>query len=217
VCVCLCVFVCVCLCACVCVCEGVAAAHARGRCQFVVGLALNALGSIGTADMSQQVARDVEKQLDSTNAFIRKKAALAYARCCCRRCPGVCGEHAHTAWPPVGAFGCATRRPTSRRRLCPRWCPSCLTGARRRHRAGSLSRASIHGCAGAARRRHHSVVYSAVTYLVDCLRLQVRGVCARARAHMRRVPSRPRARARPSPGESSPRLFPRRLSSSRLW
>jgi AP-1 complex subunit gamma-1 len=54
--------------------------------QFIVGQALCALGNIGSADMCQDLASEVEKLLHSTNAYIRKKAVLAMLRSC-RKCP----------------------------------------------------------------------------------------------------------------------------------
>lgn len=48
--------------------------------QFVVGLALNALGNICSADMARDLAPDVDKLLRSGNPFVRKKAALASIR-----------------------------------------------------------------------------------------------------------------------------------------
>eukprot|EP01120_Amphizonella_sp_Union-15-10_P006524 TRINITY_DN2106_c0_g9_i1.p1 TRINITY_DN2106_c0_g9~~TRINITY_DN2106_c0_g9_i1.p1 ORF type:complete len:516 (+),score=92.81 TRINITY_DN2106_c0_g9_i1:159-1706(+) len=48
--------------------------------QFVVGLALCALGNIASQSIARDTAAEVEKQLSSSNPYIRKKAALCALR-----------------------------------------------------------------------------------------------------------------------------------------
>ena len=49
--------------------------------KFIAGLALCALGNLGTPDMSRDLATEVEKHLKSSNPYLRKKACLAMSRC----------------------------------------------------------------------------------------------------------------------------------------
>jgi AP-1 complex subunit gamma-1 len=48
--------------------------------QFVAGLALTALGTIGSAEMARDLANDVDKHLKGANPYLRKKAALCTIR-----------------------------------------------------------------------------------------------------------------------------------------
>ncbi|KAL7576215.1 hypothetical protein ACA910_013698 [Epithemia clementina (nom. ined.)] len=54
--------------------------------KFVAGLALCAIGNLATADMSRDLAPEVDKHLKSPLAYLRKKACLAMARCL-TKCP----------------------------------------------------------------------------------------------------------------------------------
>lgn len=54
--------------------------------KFVAGLALCTIGNLATADMSRDLAPEVDKHLKSTTPYLRKKANLAMARCL-TKCP----------------------------------------------------------------------------------------------------------------------------------
>jgi AP-1 complex subunit gamma-1 len=54
--------------------------------KFVAGLALCAIGNLATADMSRDLAPEVDKHLKSNLPYLRKKACLAMARCL-SKCP----------------------------------------------------------------------------------------------------------------------------------
>eukprot|EP00742_Colponemidia_sp_Colp-10_P000433 GILJ01000474.1.p1 GENE.GILJ01000474.1~~GILJ01000474.1.p1 ORF type:complete len:866 (-),score=167.22 GILJ01000474.1:91-2688(-) len=56
--------------------------------QYIVGLALVALGDISSAEMCRDLASEVDKLLRSANPYIRKKAALTAIRVI-RKCPDV--------------------------------------------------------------------------------------------------------------------------------
>ena len=49
--------------------------------KFIAGLALCAIGNLATADMSRDLAPEVDKHLGSSKPYLRKKACLAMARC----------------------------------------------------------------------------------------------------------------------------------------
>ena len=54
--------------------------------KFVAGLALCTIGNLATADMSRDLAPEVDKHLKAENPYLRKKANLAMARCL-TKCP----------------------------------------------------------------------------------------------------------------------------------
>ena len=54
--------------------------------KFVAGLALCAIGNLATADMSRDLAPEVDKHLKSSLPYLRKKACLAMVRCLAK-CP----------------------------------------------------------------------------------------------------------------------------------
>jgi len=54
--------------------------------RFVAGLALCAIGNLATADMSRDLAPEVDKHLKSSTPYLRKKACLAMSRCL-TKCP----------------------------------------------------------------------------------------------------------------------------------
>ena len=54
--------------------------------KFVAGLALCAIGNLATADMSRDLAPEVDKHLKSPMPYLRKKANLAMVRCLAK-CP----------------------------------------------------------------------------------------------------------------------------------
>lgn len=54
--------------------------------KFVAGLALCTIGNLATADMSRDLAPEVDKHLKSATPYLRKKANLAMARCL-TKCP----------------------------------------------------------------------------------------------------------------------------------
>ena len=55
----------------------------NARNQYIVGLALCALGNICSAEMARDLTPEIERLLQSSNSYIRKKAAL----CCTRYTP----------------------------------------------------------------------------------------------------------------------------------
>lgn len=54
--------------------------------RFVAGLALACIGNLATADMSRDLAPEVDKHLSSPLSYLRKKSCLAMARCLAK-CP----------------------------------------------------------------------------------------------------------------------------------
>lgn len=61
--------------------------------KFVAGLALCCIGNLATADMSRDLAPEVDKHLKSPLAYLRKKACLAMARCL-SKCPDMVEDFA---------------------------------------------------------------------------------------------------------------------------
>lgn len=61
--------------------------------KFVAGLALCCIGNLATADMSRDLAPEVDKHLKSSLAYLRKKACLAMARCL-SKCPDMVEDFA---------------------------------------------------------------------------------------------------------------------------
>lgn len=47
---------------------------------YTVGLALSALGNIGSAEMCRDLAPDIERLMDSADPYVRKKATVAAVR-----------------------------------------------------------------------------------------------------------------------------------------
>jgi AP-1 complex subunit gamma-1 len=54
--------------------------------QYIVAIALNAIGEVATSDMCRDSAPEVVKLLSSTNPYLKKKAALACSKII-RKCP----------------------------------------------------------------------------------------------------------------------------------
>ena len=54
--------------------------------KFIAGLSLCTIGNLATADMSRDLAPEVDKHLKSSMPYLRKKACLAMARCL-TKCP----------------------------------------------------------------------------------------------------------------------------------
>lgn len=54
--------------------------------KFIAGLALCTIGNLSTADMSRDLATEVDKHLKSSQPYLRKKACLAMSRCL-TKCP----------------------------------------------------------------------------------------------------------------------------------
>lgn len=61
--------------------------------KFVAGLALCCIGNLATADMSRDLAPEVDKHLKSPLSYLRKKACLAMARCL-SKCPDMVEDFA---------------------------------------------------------------------------------------------------------------------------
>ena len=61
--------------------------------RFISGLALCAISNLATADMSRDLAPEVDKHLSSSQPYLRKKACLAMARCL-TKCPEMAEDYA---------------------------------------------------------------------------------------------------------------------------
>ena len=48
--------------------------------QFIGGLALTALGNIGSADIARDLSGEIEKMMGNSNGYLRKKACLCAVR-----------------------------------------------------------------------------------------------------------------------------------------
>jgi len=59
--------------------------------KFVAGLSLCTIGNLATADMSRDLATEVEKHLKSSTPYLRKKACLAMTRCLVK-CPDMADD-----------------------------------------------------------------------------------------------------------------------------
>lgn len=60
--------------------------------KFIAGLALCTIGNLATADMSRDLAPEVEKHLTSSQPYLRKKACLAMSRCILK-CPDMMEDY----------------------------------------------------------------------------------------------------------------------------
>ena len=91
--------------------------------QYVVGLALCALGNICSAEMARDLSPTLEKLLQSPSSYIRKKAALCATRWGAPCCPAAGGGRLH---------GCLGTRKAGRRWQARRdWCaPGARLGGR---------------------------------------------------------------------------------------
>jgi len=59
--------------------------------KFVAGLSLCTIGNLATADMSRDLATEVEKHLKSSTPYLRKKACLSMTRCLVK-CPDMADD-----------------------------------------------------------------------------------------------------------------------------
>lgn len=64
--------------------------------QYVVGLALCAMGNISSAEMARDLSPEVERLIESSNTYIRKKAALCAVRVI-RKLPDMCENYKEVA------------------------------------------------------------------------------------------------------------------------